>query len=258
MSASEAVREQLELIRSSLLPTEKLILSSDETPTTLLTFEIISKESTYSIHVVEQEHSNEDANTLRRFRFQIRSTEMNRDEALGWETWVEEVVRDHGEEAEQGGYPLSTLITEHFLPLLQSLATREEPKVDAKPKGEGDATLRTNYRPGHILFSSHHLLAPSKRKNLVSLSSQLGLVGFGKVGYPGIIFAEGDVQDLEEFSREVCGMSQPTPLLLPGLTSFVCSRSKAGNGLHYDYESSSPTNSQIPLRNNLEKDSGRN
>lgn len=204
MSAREAVCEQLELIRSSLLPTEKLILSSDETPTTLLTFEIISKESTYSIHVVEQEHSDEDANTLRRFRFQIRSTEMNRDEALGWETWVEEVVRDHGEEAEQGGYPLSTLVTEHFLPLLQSLTTREEPKVDAKPKGESDATQRTNYRPGHILFSSHHLLAPSKRKNLVSLSSQLSLVGFGKVGYPGIIFAEGDVDDLEEFSREVC------------------------------------------------------
>jgi len=258
MSASEAVREQLELIRSSLLPTEKLILSSDETPTTLLTFEIISKESTYSIHVVEQEHSNEDANTLRRFRFQIRSTEMNRDEALGWETWVEEVVRDHGEEAEQGGYPLSTLITEHFLPLLQSLTTREEPKVDAKPKGEGDATQRRNYRPGHILFSSHHLLAPSKRKNLVSLSSQLGLVGFGKVGYPGIIFAEGDVEDLEEFSREVCWISQLTPLLLPGLTSFIYSRSKAGNGLRYDYESSSPTESQIPLRNNLEEDSGRN
>jgi hypothetical protein len=37
----------------------------------------------------------------------------------------------------------------------------------------------------------------------VALSSQLGLVGFGKVGYPGIIFAEGDVDDLEEFSREV-------------------------------------------------------
>jgi hypothetical protein len=258
MSASEAVREQLELIRSSLLPTEKLILSSDETPTTLLTFEIISKESTYSIHVVEQEHSDEDANTLRRFRFQIRSTEMNRDEALGWETWVEEVVRDHGKEAEQGGYPLSTLITEHFLPLLQSLTTREEPKVDAKAKGEGGATQRTNYRPGHILFSSHHLLAPSKRKNLVSLSSQLGLVGFGKVGYPGIIFAEGDVEDLEEFSREVCLIPQLAPLLLLGLTILVYFRSKAGSGLHYDYESSSATNSQIPLRNNLGKDSGRN
>ena len=203
MSERAAISEQIELIRSSLLPAEQLILTSDETPTSLLTFEIISKESTYSIHVVEQDHSDVDEPTLKKFRFQIRSTEMNRDEALGWEKWVDEVLADHGEEAEETGYALSTMITEHFLPLLQSLIKEPEPDVEPKPDREGKQRKRTSYRPGHILFSSHHLLAPSKRKNLVSLSSQLGLVGFGKVGYPGIIFAEGDVDDLEEFSKEV-------------------------------------------------------
>jgi hypothetical protein len=233
--ASEAVREQVHLIRSSLLPTEKLILSSDETPTTLLTFEILSTESTYSIHVVEQEHSNEDENTLRRFRFQIRSTEMNRDEALGWEKWVEEVIRDQGSDAEQSGYPLSTLVTEHFLPLLQSLTTREEPRVEPKSKSKSKSDVdskRMTYRPGHILFSSHHLLAPSKRKNLVSLSSQLGLIGFGKVGYPGIIFAQGDVDDLEEFAREVCMLYVPStrPTLAHDYLPSPTPRSRAGSG----------------------------
>lgn len=202
MSERAAISEQIELIRSSLLPAEQLVLTSDETPTSLLTFEILSKESTYSIHVIEQDHSNVEEPMLDKFKFQIRSTEMNRDEALGWEKWVDEIVADHGKEAEATGYPLSTMITEHFLPLLQSLAT-PEPMVDPKPDREGNQPKRTSYRPGHVLFSSHHLLAPSKRKNLVALSSQLGLVGFGKVGYPGIIFAEGDVDDLEEISKEV-------------------------------------------------------
>ncbi|KAH8090718.1 hypothetical protein HD553DRAFT_266285 [Filobasidium floriforme] len=203
MSERQAISEQIHLIEASLLPAEQLILTSDETPTSKLTFEILSKDSTYSIHVLEQDHSDAKETTLNKFRFQIRSTEMNREEALGWQQWVEEVIRDHGDEAEQTGYPLSTMIIEHFLPLLQSLTTQPEPNVQPKPAREGQPPKRTTYRPGHVLFSSHHLLAPSKRKNLVALSSQLGLVGFGKVGYPGIIFAEGDVDDLEEFSREV-------------------------------------------------------
>lgn len=203
MSERQAISEQIHLIEASLLPAEQLILTSDETPTSKLTFEILSKDSTYSIHVLEQDHSDAKETTLNKFRFQIRSTEMNREEALGWQQWVEEVIRDHGDEAEQTGYPLSTMITEHFLPLLQSLTTQPEPNVQSKPAREGQPPKRTTYRPGHVLFSSHHLLAPSKRKNLVALSSQLGLVGFGKVGYPGIIFAEGDVDDLGEFSREV-------------------------------------------------------
>jgi hypothetical protein len=62
---------------------------------------------------------------------------------------------------------------------------------------------RRVYRPGHVLFTSHHLLAPSKRRDLASLASRYRLLGFGKVGHPGIIYAEGDVDDLEEFVREV-------------------------------------------------------
>ena len=55
----------------------------------------------------------------------------------------------------------------------------------------------------HVLLTSHHLIAPSKRKDLNALSSQLSLVGFAKVGHPGIIYAIGTRDDLVEWVREV-------------------------------------------------------
>ena len=66
-----------------------------------------------------------------------------------------------------------------------------------------EPTTRTTYKPAHILFTSHHLLAPSKRRDLARLASQYRLLGFCKVGYPGIIYAEGDADDLDVFAREV-------------------------------------------------------
>jgi hypothetical protein len=74
MSERQAISEQIHLIEASLLPAEQLILTSDETPTSKLTFEILSKDSTYSIHVLEQDHSDAKETTLNKFRFQIRST----------------------------------------------------------------------------------------------------------------------------------------------------------------------------------------
>jgi hypothetical protein len=57
--------------------------------------------------------------------------------------------------------------------------------------------------PHHVLLTSHHLIAPSKRKDLASLSSQLSLVGFAKIGHPGIMYAIGEREDLLEWLREV-------------------------------------------------------
>ena len=58
-------------------------------------------------------------------------------------------------------------------------------------------------RPHQALLTSHHLLAPSKRKDLQSLSAKLSLVGFAKTGHPGIMYAIGTRQDLVEWIREV-------------------------------------------------------
>lgn len=96
-------------------------------------------------------------------------------------------------------YPLYYMITTHFLPILQeNSCNKQEEEVSKDPPIQQAA-----YRPGHLLFTSHHLLSPTKRRLLSSLSSSLHLKGFGKTGYPGIIYAQGDLADLEEFAREV-------------------------------------------------------
>lgn len=57
--------------------------------------------------------------------------------------------------------------------------------------------------PHHALLTSHHLLSSTKRKDLISLSSSLSLVGFAKRGHPGIMYATGSREDLTEWIREV-------------------------------------------------------
>lgn len=49
------------------------------------------------------------------------------------------------------------------------------------------------------LIWSHHLLATSKRKDIVSWSSELNLYGISKPGYPGVIVIEGSEENVDEF-----------------------------------------------------------
>ena len=54
---------------------------------------------------------------------------------------------------------------------------------------------------GRRLCYSHHLIAPGKRKCVVEWAVQLGLGGFSKIGWPGIIVVEGAEEDVEEYTR---------------------------------------------------------
>lgn len=92
---------------------------------------------------------------------------------------------------------LYELLTAHFLPLL----ARPEPEIERQP--EKPSSTQASTGPHHVLLSSHHLIAPSKRKDLQSLSSDLSLIGFAKVGHPGIMYATGERDDLVEWLREV-------------------------------------------------------
>lgn len=58
----------------------------------------------------------------------------------------------------------------------------------------------------HVLFTSHHLVSPTKRRNLQKWASELSLHGFAKVGHPGCIYAEGLQADVEEFVAYVKAM----------------------------------------------------
>lgn len=54
-----------------------------------------------------------------------------------------------------------------------------------------------------LLLWSHHLLATSKRKDIVTWSRELRLGGFSRPGYPGAIFIEGLSGDVDEFVTRI-------------------------------------------------------
>lgn len=58
----------------------------------------------------------------------------------------------------------------------------------------------------HVLFTSHHLISPTKRRNLQKWAAELSLRGFAKVGYPGAIYAEGSREDIADFVGRVKAM----------------------------------------------------
>lgn len=64
----------------------------------------------------------------------------------------------------------------------------------------------TDTTPYHALFTSHHLIAPSKRRSLSTWSSALHIAGFAKLGYPGVLYAEGAKPDVEDWVEKVKSM----------------------------------------------------
>ncbi|KAG2032969.1 hypothetical protein BDR03DRAFT_968589, partial [Suillus americanus] len=58
----------------------------------------------------------------------------------------------------------------------------------------------------HALLTSHHLVSPTKRRSLQRWSSELSISGFAKVGYPGVIYAHGSQENVEEFVANVKSM----------------------------------------------------
>ncbi|KAF8956475.1 hypothetical protein BDZ97DRAFT_188208 [Flammula alnicola] len=68
------------------------------------------------------------------------------------------------------------------------------------------STQARENEPFHVLFTSHHLISPNKRRSLQQWSSSLSLTGFAKVGYPGVIYAKGERASIEEFVDNVKAM----------------------------------------------------
>jgi acylphosphatase len=49
-------------------------------------------------------------------------------------------------------------------------------------------------------------VSPNKRRSLQQWSSSLSVKGFAKVGYPGIIYAQGLEENIEEFVHNIKSM----------------------------------------------------
>ncbi|BGP52607.1 hypothetical protein JCM8202_004865 [Rhodotorula sphaerocarpa] len=67
----------------------------------------------------------------------------------------------------------------------------------AQPRPSGPLQLKTT------LLWSHHLLATSKRKDIIAWSHELELWGLARPGYPGVIIVEGLASNIDQFVQIV-------------------------------------------------------
>ena len=104
------------------------------------------------------------------------------------------------------------MISVHLLPRLheeisdddsESLGTRVPGDDVVKTGRSHEECIQCRY---HALLTSHHLVSPTKRRNMQNWSSQLSISGFAKVGYPGVIYCEGEKDQLEEFVGNIRAM----------------------------------------------------
>ncbi|KAF9473889.1 hypothetical protein BDN70DRAFT_843035 [Pholiota conissans] len=228
---SESIKrhfEELQLIQCSLLPTEHLTFQEDSTWKDALqkftedsypdTSHLKSSPS-IGIHVDDAKISFKIGTNMEpaKITFSVRGEGITRVEQERWRSLVAEVMK----EISDSEYPAYQLISLHLLPLLHEEMQSAQSQILHEEVATNVATLRDN-ELFHVLFTSHHLISPNKRRSLQQWSSSLSLSGFAKVGYPGVIYAQGERFNVEEFVDNVKAMQWLAlrvrfvePLLLP-------------------------------------------
>lgn len=101
-------------------------------------------------------------------------------------------------------FPIYVLLVLHLIPVLHMERVRignlATPAIEVQLY---DAIRPDNY---HALLTSHHLVSSTKRRLVQQWSSELSISGFAKIGHPGLIYAEGDKGNVDEFVRNVRAM----------------------------------------------------
>ena len=102
-------------------------------------------------------------------------------------------------------YLIYELFSVHLLPLLH---VEYDTRATSSDEAAGASNISFPSSPVHYhaLLTSHHLISPQKRRSLQQWSSDLRISGFAKVGYPGIIYAEGAQDNVREFVANVKAM----------------------------------------------------
>lgn len=208
-------RTELDLITATLLPTERLeLLAASGDYLRVNDGSILDEHGVLPLQLRLKDERAELGITIKAdWPFAVVLGTSGGDRTIG--EWLKEVSTSFGNDREEEWvtlapdphsrliravrYPLYQLITSHLLPCIQSHVETPSPPATRSP----NCPRKQSLRPARVLFTSHHLLAPSKRRDLASLSHDLRLVGFAKTGHPGVIYAEGDLDDLEAFAREV-------------------------------------------------------
>ncbi|KAI0095172.1 hypothetical protein BDY19DRAFT_988937 [Irpex rosettiformis] len=134
----------------------------------------------------------------------IKGEDITRDEQERWQS----VIRERNEEVKDSEFPTYELISTHLLPQLHGEVSGQcdgSPQKDTNTAIFSQNAIGTTSTTYHALLTSHHLISPTKRKNLQQWSSQLHVTGFAKVGYPGCIYCEGAQEQVEEFVANTSG-----------------------------------------------------
>ncbi|CAL1694738.1 unnamed protein product [Somion occarium] len=131
----------------------------------------------------------------------VRGDQISRYDQERWQ----QIMAECASQLSDSEYPLYELISVYLLPRLHeevcsNLVLPEQASEKSQASGR-PTSLRY-----HALLTSHHLISPTKRRNLQNWSSQLSITGFAKVGYPGIIYCEGDKTQVEEFVANIKAM----------------------------------------------------
>ncbi|KAJ6601115.1 hypothetical protein DFH09DRAFT_1126903 [Mycena vulgaris] len=126
----------------------------------------------------------------------VKSENVSRSEQERWQT----IIHEKMDEIATSDFPIYQLLCLHLLPLLHD-------QISAAPSpAEPPAVADGSGARFHALFTSHHLISPKKRRSLQQWSSSLAVTGFAKVGYPGVIYAQGEQGSVEEFVANVKAM----------------------------------------------------
>lgn len=115
------------------------------------------------------------------------------------------VVKDTISEVSDNEYPIFELISTYLLPALHAFIL-ESPTTSQPTTLSAAENQKSASKHYHALLTSHHLISPTKRRNLQSWSSKLSITGFAKVGYPGVIYCEGEQGQIEDFVANIKAM----------------------------------------------------
>ncbi|KAL1672776.1 hypothetical protein EV122DRAFT_294653 [Schizophyllum commune] len=212
--------EELELIRCSVMPgevltfvddhdrwlalldrfsAERTVPADDDIPALPISFEVWLEGHDLRISVelpVDYPEVSKLPNVA------VKGTTISRAEQDRWTRLIQEKLQ----EASDNEQPTYNLVALNLFPLLHEDADRRSTEATSSSSVRLTDTPSSPEPLFHALFTSHHLVSPTKRRNMQSWTASLNISGFAKVGYPGVIYAYGTKDAVEDFVDRVKGM----------------------------------------------------
>ncbi|TFK42249.1 hypothetical protein BDQ12DRAFT_677878 [Crucibulum laeve] len=209
--------EELQLLQCSLLPNESLVFLEDSAAWIRLLgdytnginpeakdiapphFQLKVEKSNVWFEVTNTGGTQRDNGTD--LMVSVKGEDITRVEQEHWQ----EIIQDKLGEIGDSEFPIYQLMSLHLLPLLHE-EVEHVSKSQQATEANGHTADSSSKEPYHALLTSHHLISPNKRRSLQQWSSSLSVTGFAKVGYPGVIYAQGARENVEEFVANIKAM----------------------------------------------------